>query len=103
MAIIDLTAEQRAPDQKSSAFDGDVGHVMKLEQRTSSNARAGVIDSWQLAEAEASKVRLEAALIRLNRHCRRFRSKIRQNLMVSHEQSKRKAGHAGKADVGPAA
>ncbi|WP_426051889.1 valine--tRNA ligase [Brevundimonas sp. SL161] len=67
--IIDLTAERARLTREIAAFDSDVGHVMKKLGNPNFVERAApaVIDEQRakLAEAEAGKVRLEAALARL--------------------------------------
>ena len=67
--IIDLTAERARLTKEIAAFDSDVGHVMKKLGNPNFVERAApaVIDEQRakLAEAEAGKARLEAALTRL--------------------------------------
>ncbi len=67
--IIDLTAERARLTKEVAAFDSDIGHVMKKLGNPNFVERAApaVIDEQRakLAEAEAGKVRLEAALARL--------------------------------------
>ena len=67
--IIDLTAERARLTKEIAAFDSDVGHVMKKLGNPNFVERAApaVIDEQRakLAEAEAGKARLEAALARL--------------------------------------
>jgi valyl-tRNA synthetase len=67
--IIDLTAERARLMKEVAAFDSDIGHVMKKLGNPNFVERAApaIIDEQRakLAEAEAGKVRLEAALGRL--------------------------------------
>ncbi|MFC5344506.1 valine--tRNA ligase [Brevundimonas staleyi] len=67
--IIDLTAERARLTKEIAAFDSDIGHVMKKLGNPNFVERAApaVIDEQRakLAEAEAGKARLEAALARL--------------------------------------
>ncbi|WP_428149106.1 valine--tRNA ligase [Brevundimonas sp.] len=67
--IIDLTAERARLTKEIAAFESDVGHVMKKLGNPNFVERAApaVIDEQRakLAEAEAGKARLEAALSRL--------------------------------------
>ncbi|OYX57007.1 MAG: valine--tRNA ligase [Brevundimonas subvibrioides] len=67
--IIDLAAERARLTREIAAFDSDVGHVMKKLGNPNFVERAApaVIDEQRakLAEAEAGKARLEAALARL--------------------------------------
>jgi valyl-tRNA synthetase len=67
--IIDLTAERARLTKEIAAFESDVGHVMKKLGNPNFVERAApaVIDEQRakLAEAEAGKARLEAALARL--------------------------------------
>ncbi|WP_426041088.1 valine--tRNA ligase [Brevundimonas sp. TWP2-3-4b1] len=67
--IIDLASERARLTREIAAFDSDVGHVMKKLGNPNFVERAApaVIDEQRakLAEAEAGKVRLEAALARL--------------------------------------
>jgi len=67
--IIDLTAERARLTKEIAAFESDVGHVMKKLGNPNFVERAApaVIDEQRakLAEAEAGKARLEAALVRL--------------------------------------
>ncbi|WGM31224.1 valine--tRNA ligase [Brevundimonas sp. NIBR11] len=67
--IIDLTAEKARLTKEIGAFESDVGHVMKKLGNPNFVERAApaVIEEQRakLAEAEAGKARLEAALARL--------------------------------------
>lgn len=67
--IIDLTAERARLVKEIAAFDSDIGHVNKKLGNPNFVARAApeVVDEQRekLAEAEAGKARLEAALKRL--------------------------------------
>jgi valyl-tRNA synthetase len=67
--IIDLTAERVRLTKEIAAFDSDIGHVMKKLGNPNFVERAApaVIEEQRakLAEAEAGKARLEAALARL--------------------------------------
>ncbi|CAL1691614.1 Valine--tRNA ligase [Brevundimonas subvibrioides] len=67
--IIDLGAERVRLTKEVAAFDSDIGHVMKKLGNPNFVERAApaVIDEQRakLAEAEAGKARLEAALARL--------------------------------------
>jgi len=67
--IIDLTAEKARLEKEIAAFDSDIGHVNKKLGNPNFVARAApeVVDEQRekLAEAEAGKARLEAALARL--------------------------------------
>ena len=68
--IIDLGAERARLTREVAAFDSDIGHVMKKLGNSNFVERAApaVIDEQRakLAEAEAGKARLEAALERLS-------------------------------------
>ena len=67
--IIDLTAERARLEKEIAAFDSDIGHVNKKLGNPNFVARAApeVVDEQRakLAEAEAGKVKLQAALKRL--------------------------------------
>jgi valyl-tRNA synthetase len=67
--IIDLTAERARLTNQISAYEADIGHVMKKLGNPNFVERAApaVIEEQRakLAEAEAGKARLEAALARL--------------------------------------
>ncbi|RZJ44345.1 MAG: valine--tRNA ligase [Brevundimonas sp.] len=67
--IIDLTAERARLTKEIAAFDSDIGHVMKKLGNPNFVERAApaVIDEQRtkLAEAEAGKLRLQAALARI--------------------------------------
>ncbi|RZJ76357.1 MAG: valine--tRNA ligase, partial [Brevundimonas sp.] len=67
--IIDLTAERARLAKEVAAFDSDIGHVMKKLGNPNFVERAApaVIDEQRakLAEAEAGKTRLQAALARI--------------------------------------
>ncbi len=68
--IIDLTAERARLEKEIAAFDSDIGHVNKKLGNPNFVARAApeVVDEQRakLAEAEAGKVKLQAALARLS-------------------------------------
>jgi len=68
--IIDLTAERARLTREIAAFDSDIGHVNKKLGNPNFVDRAApeVVDEQRqkLAEAEAGKARLEAALARLD-------------------------------------
>ncbi len=68
--IIDLAAERARLEKEIAAFDSDIGHVMKKLGNENFVARAApeVVDEQRakLAEAEAGKAKLEAALQRLS-------------------------------------
>ncbi|MFN3930818.1 MAG: valine--tRNA ligase [Brevundimonas sp.] len=68
--IIDLTAERARLEKEIAAFDSDIGHVNKKLGNPNFVARAApeVVDEQRekLAEAEAGKARLQAALTRLD-------------------------------------
>jgi len=68
--IIDLTAEKTRLGKEIAAFDSDIGHVNKKLGNPNFVARAApeVVDEQRekLAEAEAGKARLQAALARLS-------------------------------------
>ncbi|WP_396593076.1 valine--tRNA ligase [Brevundimonas sp. R86498] len=68
--IIDLAAERARLTKEVAAFDSDIGHVMKKLGNPNFVERAApaVIEEQRakLAEAEAGKARLEAALARLS-------------------------------------
>ena len=67
--IIDLTAERARLEKEIAAFDSDIGHVNKKLGNPNFVSRAApeVVDEQRakLAEAEAGKAKLEAALKRL--------------------------------------
>ena len=67
--IIDLTAERTRLEKEIAAFDSDIGHVNKKLGNPNFVARAAaeVVEEQRakLAEAEAGKVKLQAALARL--------------------------------------
>lgn len=67
--IIDLTAERARLEKEVAAFDSDIGHVNKKLGNPNFVSRAApeVVDEQRakLAEAEAGKVKLQAALARL--------------------------------------
>lgn len=67
--IIDLTAERARLKKEIAAFDSDIGHVNKKLGNPNFVSRAApeVVDEQRakLAEAEAGKVKLQAALARL--------------------------------------
>ncbi|WP_306003989.1 valine--tRNA ligase [Brevundimonas sp. C43] len=67
--IIDLTAERARLEKEIAAFDSDIGHVNKKLGNPNFVSRAApeVVDEQRakLAEAEAGKVKLQAALARL--------------------------------------
>jgi valyl-tRNA synthetase len=68
--IIDLTAERERLGKEIAVFDSDIGHVNKKLGNPNFVSRAApeVVDEQRekLAEAEAGKVRLQAALARLD-------------------------------------
>lgn len=68
--IIDLTAERARLEKEIDAFDSDIGHVNKKLGNPNFVARAApeVVDEQRakLAEAEEGKVKLQAALARLD-------------------------------------
>ncbi len=68
--IIDLAAERARLEKEIAAFDSDIGHVNKKLGNPNFVARAApeVVDEQRekLAEAEAGKAKLEAALARLD-------------------------------------
>ena len=68
--IIDLAAERARLEKEIAAFDSDVAHVNKKLGNPNFVARAApeVVDEQRekLAEAEAGKARLQAALARLD-------------------------------------
>ncbi|MBU2419379.1 MAG: valine--tRNA ligase [Alphaproteobacteria bacterium] len=68
--IIDLAAERARLQKEIAAFDSDIGHVNKKLGNPNFVARAApeVVDEQRekLAEAEAGKARLQAALARLD-------------------------------------
>jgi len=68
--IIDLAAERARLQKEIAAFDSDIGHVNKKLGNPNFVARAAseVVDEQRekLAEAEAGKAKLEAALARLD-------------------------------------
>ncbi|MBB5771121.1 valyl-tRNA synthetase [Brevundimonas vesicularis] len=68
--IIDLTAERARLEKEIAAFDSDIGHVNKKLGNPNFVSRAApeVVDEQRakLAEAEAGKVKLQAALARLS-------------------------------------
>lgn len=68
--IIDLAAERARLGKEITAFDSDIGHVNKKLNNPNFVARAApeVVDEQRekLAEAEAGKARLQAALARLD-------------------------------------
>ncbi len=68
--IIDLTAERARLEKEIAAFDSDIGHVNKKLGNPNFVARAAseVVEEQRskLAEAEAGKVKLQAALARLS-------------------------------------
>ncbi len=68
--IIDLTAERARLEKEIAAFDSDIGHVNKKLGNPNFVSRAApeVVDEQRakLAEAEAGKVKLQAALVRLS-------------------------------------
>jgi valyl-tRNA synthetase len=68
--VIDLAAEKVRVQKEIAAFDSDIAHVMKKLGNENFVARAApeVVDEQRekLAEAEAGKARLEAALARLD-------------------------------------
>ncbi|WP_425984475.1 valine--tRNA ligase [Brevundimonas sp. TWP1-2-1b1] len=68
--IIDLTAERTRLEKEIAAFDSDIGHVNKKLGNPNFVSRAApeVVDEQRakLAEAEAGKVKLQAALARLS-------------------------------------
>ncbi|WP_298746521.1 valine--tRNA ligase [uncultured Brevundimonas sp.] len=68
--IIDLAAERARLEREIAAFDSDIGHVNKKLGNPNFVARAApeVVEEQRdkLAEAEAGKVRLQAALARLD-------------------------------------
>jgi len=67
--IIDLTAERARLEKEIAAFDSDIGHVNKKLGNPNFVSRAApeVVEEQRakLAEAEAGKVKLQAALARL--------------------------------------
>ncbi|WP_426023652.1 valine--tRNA ligase [Brevundimonas sp. PWP3-1b1] len=67
--IIDLTAERARLEKEIAVFDSDIGHVNKKLGNPNFVSRAApeVVDEQRakLAEAEAGKVKLQAALARL--------------------------------------
>ena len=67
--IIDLAAERARLEKEIAAFDSDIGHVNKKLGNPNFVARAApeVVEEQRvkLAEAEAGKVKLQAALKRL--------------------------------------
>ncbi|MFN3877715.1 MAG: valine--tRNA ligase [Brevundimonas sp.] len=67
--IIDLTAERARLEKEIAVFDSDIGHVNKKLGNPNFVSRAApeVVDEQRakLAEAEAGKVKLQAALTRL--------------------------------------
>ncbi|TFW12780.1 valine--tRNA ligase [Brevundimonas intermedia] len=67
--IIDLTAERARLEKEIAAFESDIGHVNKKLGNPNFVSRAApeVVDEQRakLAEAEAGKVKLQAALARL--------------------------------------
>lgn len=67
--IIDLTAERARLEKEIAAFDSDIGHVNKKLGNPNFVSRAApeVVDEQRakLAEAEAGKIKLQAALARL--------------------------------------
>ena len=69
--IIDLAAERRRLEKEIAAFDSDIGHVNKKLGNPNFVSRAApeVVEEQRakLAEAEAGKTRLQAALTRLER------------------------------------
>ncbi|VXA91082.1 valine--tRNA ligase [Brevundimonas sp. G8] len=68
--IIDLTAERARLEKEIAAFDSDIGHVNKKLGNPNFVSRAApeVVDEQRakLADAEAGKVKLQAALARLS-------------------------------------
>ena len=68
--VIDLAAERTRLEKEIAAFDSDIGHVNKKLGNPNFVARAApeVVDEQRekLAEAEAGKARLQAALARLD-------------------------------------
>jgi valyl-tRNA synthetase len=68
--VIDLTAERARLEKEIAAFDSDIGHVNKKLGNPNFVSRAApeVVDEQRakLAEAEAGKVKLQAALARLS-------------------------------------
>ena len=68
--IIDLTAERARLEKEIAVFESDIGHVNKKLGNPNFVARAApeVVDEQRakLAEAEAGKVKLQAALARLS-------------------------------------
>ncbi|WP_374389453.1 valine--tRNA ligase [Brevundimonas sp.] len=68
--IIDLTAERARLEKEIAAFDSDIGHVNKKLGNPNFVARAApeVVEEQRakLAEAEAGKAKLQAALARLS-------------------------------------
>jgi len=68
--IIDLTAERARLEKEIAAFDSDIGHVNKKLGNPNFVSRAApeVVDEQRakLAEAEAGKLKLQAALARLS-------------------------------------
>ncbi|WP_292226490.1 valine--tRNA ligase [Brevundimonas sp.] len=68
--IIDLTAERARLEKEIATFDSDIGHVNKKLGNPNFVSRAApeVVDEQRakLAEAEAGKVKLQAALARLS-------------------------------------
>ena len=67
--IIDLAAERARLEKEIAVFDSDIGHVNKKLGNPNFVSRAApeVVDEQRakLAEAEAGKVKLQAALARL--------------------------------------
>ena len=68
--IIDLTAERARLEKEIAVFDSDIGHVNKKLGNPNFVSRAApeVVDEQRakLAEAEEGKVKLQAALARLD-------------------------------------
>ena len=68
--IIDLTAERARLEKEIAVFDADIGHVNKKLGNPNFVSRAApdVVEEQRakLAEAEAGKVKLQAALARLS-------------------------------------
>ena len=68
--VIDLTAERSRLEKEIAAFDSDIGHVNKKLGNPNFVSRAApdVVEEQRakLAEAEAGKVKLQAALARLS-------------------------------------
>jgi hypothetical protein len=68
--VIDLTAERAGLEKEIAVFDADIGHVNKKLGNPNFVSRAApeVVEEqrMKLAEAEAGKVKLQAALARLS-------------------------------------